>query len=121
MTATDRDSSDPFSATEAAKHGWASLFPQFKEARPKEILDQLVAYVEDASSQQIRAWDDSIPLLQTEAGEILDREELARKYSAILEYELPLESRRPDVVLLVSGAVRKRRASALSRSTRPRR
>ncbi len=28
-----------------------------------------------------------------------------RQYTAILEYELPIESRRPDVMLLVNGAV----------------
>ena len=29
----------------------------------------------------------------------------AGAYSAILEYELPMESRRPDVVVLAGGAV----------------
>ena len=38
-------------------------------------------------------------------GEVVEIDELAQQYTAILEYELPLESRRPDVVLLVNGAV----------------
>ena len=33
------------------------------------------------------------------------RDRLARAYSAILEYELPMEARRPDVVLLVGAVV----------------
>ena len=37
--------------------------------------------------------------------EVVEVDALAREYTAILEYELPMESRRPDVVLLVSGAV----------------
>ncbi|MGQ0735818.1 MAG: DNA/RNA helicase domain-containing protein [Acidobacteriota bacterium] len=36
---------------------------------------------------------------------MLVRDVLAKHYSAILEYELPLESRRPDVVLLVAGGI----------------
>jgi hypothetical protein len=53
----------------------------------------------------LRAWDESIPLLQKEAGEILAVRETAPGYGAILEYRLPLEERRPDVVLLADGAV----------------
>lgn len=57
------------------------------------------------SESQVFAWDDSIPKLQHEVGEIVVIDDLAESYSAILEYELPMESRRLDVVLLVSGAI----------------
>ncbi|MBY0491750.1 MAG: DUF2075 domain-containing protein [Gemmatimonadaceae bacterium] len=43
--------------------------------------------------------------MQAEVSEVLIRDELARQYSAILEYELPMESRRPDVILLVGAGV----------------
>ena len=46
---------------------------------------------------------DSIPPLQDEVEELLSSNELAQNYSAILEYELPMESRRPDAMLLVGG------------------
>lgn len=36
---------------------------------------------------------------------MLDAEPDAGSYTAILEYELPMESRRPDVILLVRGAI----------------
>ena len=57
------------------------------------------------SSEQIGAWDDAIAPLQQEVREILTEDPTASTYSTILEYELPLESRRPDVILLVRGGV----------------
>lgn len=59
----------------------------------------------DASVQQIRAWQDSIPPLQSEVREVLQAYAGASNYSAILEYVMPLESRRPDCIFLVGGAV----------------
>ena len=63
------------------------------------------AFIREAGERQIRAWDESIPPLQREVDEVLSVNEEAASYSAILEYELPLESRRPDVVLLAKSAV----------------
>lgn len=88
-----------------ANHGWDSLFPEFRDAQPRVIRTQLGRFLMDASREQIRAWDDSIPLLQREVRELCDADERATECTAILEYELPLESRRPDVVLLVRGAI----------------
>ena len=53
----------------------------------------------------MRAWNDGIPPLQREVEEVLVRDALAKNYSAILKVHLPLESRRPDVLLLVGGGV----------------
>ncbi len=88
-----------------ARSGWDSSFYEFKEAKPRVIRERLVAFITDASPEQIRAWDDAIPPLQDGVSETLIRDELARQYSAILEYELPMESRRPDVILLVGAGV----------------
>jgi|694.fasta_scaffold112574_3 hypothetical protein len=88
-----------------ARYGWESDFPAFSAAEPGLIRDRLQSFVRDASPEQMRAWTDSIPPLQREVGEVLLKDRLAEKYSAILEYELPLESRRPDVVLLVGDGV----------------
>jgi hypothetical protein len=85
--------------------GWDSSFSDFREAHPRQIREQLAAFIADATPELIRSWDDSIPPLQTEVSEVLVRDELARQYSAILEYELPMESRRPDVILLVGAGV----------------
>jgi hypothetical protein len=91
--------------TDRARTGWDSSFSEFREAEPRRIREQLATFVPDASAEQIRAWDDAIPPLQAEVSEVLIRDELARHYSAILEYELPMESRRPDVILLVGAGV----------------
>ncbi|MFB3853828.1 MAG: DNA/RNA helicase domain-containing protein [Vicinamibacterales bacterium] len=88
-----------------ARYGWQSDFPVFRETPAVEIRDRLQSFVREASPEQVRAWSDSIPPLQHEVEEVLVRDALARHYSTILEYELPLESRRPDVLLLVGDGV----------------
>ena len=85
--------------------GWQSDFPHFRSTPYPEIRDRLHSFVRDASPEQVRAWGESIPPLQREVDEVLVRDILAKGYSAILEYELPLESRRPDVLLLVGDGV----------------
>lgn len=59
----------------------------------------------DASPEQIRAWRDAIPPLQDEVEKSLQRDSIASGYSAILEYQLPLDLRRPDVIFLVANGV----------------
>lgn len=88
-----------------ARYGWASDFPEFVRTPSDVVRRSLESFVADASPEQLRAWDGSIAPLQREVREVLDAEPEAATYATILEYELPLESRRPDVVLLVSGAV----------------
>lgn len=88
-----------------ARFGWESGFPEFRDAEAKEVRAALVRFIKDASKEQVRAWDDSIPKVQEEVAEICEADRDSPQYSAILEYELPLESRRPDVILLVRGAV----------------
>ena len=85
--------------------GWSSDLRRFREAAPAYIRSSLEAFVQDATLQQVRAWDDSIPPLQREASELVVRDQAADGYSAILEYQLPMEFRRPDVVLLLGGPV----------------
>jgi hypothetical protein len=86
-------------------HGWSSDFPRFSETPAPYIRQSLVDFLEMVSPEQIFAWDESIPPLQTEVREVLERDAKAGTYSAILEYQLPMESRRPDVILLVGGTV----------------
>lgn len=88
-----------------ARYGWESDFPSFSKANARIIRGRLCDFIRDASIEQIRAWGNSIPVMQREVHEILDRNYGANAYAAILEYELPMESRRPDVILLVNGAV----------------
>ncbi len=85
--------------------GWNSDLPTFRETRARVIRTTIQEFVQDASLEQVQAWDESIPLLQREAGELVEADEGARRYVAILEYQLPMESRRPDAVLLAGGTV----------------
>lgn len=85
--------------------GWESDFPTFRGTPAGIIRISLESFVRNPSPEQLRAWDESIPLLQREADEMLAARETARGYGAILEYRLPLEERRPDVVILAEGAV----------------
>lgn len=93
-------------STEAeARTGWCSDVPTFVKVTVEQIAGRLREFVVDASEQQIRAWRDSIPALQAESQRLLASGDSANRYSAILEYELPLESRRIDMIMLANGAV----------------
>lgn len=87
------------------RYGWQSSLPAFTRSEPRVVRLQLERFVSDASPEQIRAWDQSIPWLQRECRELEVRDTAAHEYSAILEYELPRDSRRPDVIVLERGAV----------------
>ncbi len=88
-----------------AIYGWAGRFADLRDAGPLVIRRRLEEVFRDASNAQVRAWDDSIPLLQREVGELIAAFPGAQEHTAVLEYELPLELRRPDVVLLVDGPI----------------
>ena len=88
-----------------ARYGWESDFPRFRRTEARIIRSRLEDFIRDAGDAQIRAWNTAIPTLQHEVGEVIDRDPGAAGYTAILEYELPMEARRSDVVLLVRGPV----------------
>ena len=75
--------------------GWTSDLPTFSGSEPRIIRASLLGFVRDASPEQIKAWDASIPWLQNECRELEARDYQAREYTAILEYELPRDFRRP--------------------------
>jgi hypothetical protein len=88
-----------------ASRGWDSDFPEFATASRDSVIAALQRLVTDASEEQLRAWRDSIPSLQTEANEAVAADPNAGKFSAVLEYVLPLDARRPDCVFLIDGAI----------------
>ncbi|MBI5853539.1 MAG: DUF2075 domain-containing protein [Planctomycetes bacterium] len=85
--------------------GWDSDLPRFRATPSGTIRVALEEFVRGVSAAQIRAWDDSIPLLQREAGELLNVDPRAQGYGAILEYRLFYDERRADVILLAGSAV----------------
>ena len=88
-----------------ANTGWKSAFPEFRDASARVVRDRLAGTFVDPTPEQIVAWDSSIGPLQHEVGEIIAGDPRASGYSTLLEYELPLDFKRPDAILLVSGGV----------------
>lgn len=91
--------------TDRAVYGWGGRFVDLRASRPLDVRRHLQEVFRDASDAQVRAWDDSIRLLQRELGEVVGATPSAQGDGAVLEYELPLELRRPDVVLLLAGPI----------------
>lgn len=85
--------------------GWASRMPYFTATSAAEIINSLVAFLSTSTPEQMRAWRASVPALQSECSVIVNTRANAADYGAILEYELPDSLKRPDAILLVSGAV----------------
>jgi schlafen family protein len=85
--------------------GWKSDLPTFGRVSPRVVRLRLEQFVRDASPEQVTAWDDSIPWLQRECNELVHCDDAARTYTAILEYELPRDLRRPDVIVLEGGVI----------------
>lgn len=96
---------DPRLVKPPARYGWQSDLETFSRSEPRVVRLELQRFVTDATPAQIRAWDQSIPWLQRECQELQVRDSAARQYTAILEYELPRDSRRPDVIVLERGCV----------------
>ena len=103
--ATVRTRGLPRPMDDTTPHGWASDFGDFRGASAARIRASLAPFVRDASQEQIRAWDKSIPPLQNEFGEAIATDALAVEFGTIWEYELPLEYRRSDVILLLNDLV----------------
>jgi hypothetical protein len=87
------------------RYGWQSDLDTFSKSVPRVIRGRLNDFIPDASKEQILAWDRSIPWLQSECRELTARDSTACEYTAILEYELPRDFRRPDVLVLQNGCV----------------
>ena len=90
---------------EEARRGWDSNFVRFASTPSIAIVDKLKGFLSGASTEQIRAWTNSIPRLQAEVEQVREVREEAAGYTAILEYELPMESRRADAIFLLEQSV----------------
>lgn len=88
-----------------ARFGWASDLQTFVDAEPAEVHSQLLSFIKDASPEQMRVWMKAIPWLQDESRVTVELDQRAAEYATILEYELPLEFRRPDVIVLENGVI----------------
>lgn len=91
--------------SDGARRGWDSTFPEFGTAPRSRVLAQLRRAYPESSQQEIESWRRNVPELQREVSEVVRVQTDAVDFTAVMEYELPMESRRADVVLLVGAAV----------------
>jgi len=86
--------------------GYSSSFEQFVSDESSAIVKTLKSYVNDASDSQIKAWHDSIKVLKNTVHVLKNtKPEIYSNSSIILEYTIPLESRRVDAILLLGDVV----------------
>lgn len=85
--------------------GWQSSLETLQATAAGVIQGRLEDFVHGYSPEQVYAWKEEIPLLQREAGELIATKPPAAGYGAILEYKLPYEERRPDVIVLANNSV----------------
>ncbi|MBM3279984.1 MAG: DUF2075 domain-containing protein [Candidatus Handelsmanbacteria bacterium] len=86
--------------------GYCERLGTFLSTGPSDITTKLKTFVVDADKDQVRAWTESIRVLRSAI------ERLAAKHAGVsedgwvlLEYTIPLESRRVDALILLNGAV----------------
>lgn len=88
-----------------AKRGWDSDFVQFEATPRSTILERLRLVYPESSREERRSWGDTVPTLQQEIREVVRIDTHYARCTAVLEYELPMESRRADAVLLLREGV----------------
>ncbi|MDE0159600.1 MAG: DUF2075 domain-containing protein [Candidatus Dadabacteria bacterium] len=90
---------------EEARRGWDSDFGKFGAVHHSRILESILRSYPGSSEEEKASWKRNVPALQREVGEVVEIRTDAGMFTAILEYELPMESRRADVVLLLHDGV----------------
>lgn len=90
---------------QSARYGWQSDLPTFVRASVDVIETALIRFVEQASTEQRRSWQQSIRWLQREYDQCMRERDDASQFNTILEYELPRDFRRPDVIVLEGGGL----------------
>ena len=88
-----------------AGSGWDSDLPTFSASPLATVTARLIDFVKDAGSPQLAAWRKDVPWLQRELKAYLAKRPEAARDWTVLEYELPREFRRPDVIVLNNGCV----------------
>lgn len=97
----------PFRAAPVAeaRRGWNSDFVRFESTHRSRILERLRLTYPESTGEERRSWGDTVPKLQREIGEVVRVDTHYARCTAVLEYELPMESRRADAVLLLREGV----------------
>ncbi len=88
-----------------AQRGWDSSFDDFSAVEKSQVLRALRDSYPDSSSSEVQSWTANVPLLQRKVRQSMQVDQSIKTCTAVLEYQLPMELRRPDAVLLIRGGV----------------
>ena len=88
-----------------ATRGWSSDFVTFGTTSSAKIIDRLRHTYPVASESEYRSWGNTVPILQQATGKLVRTDNDYKHCTVVLEYELPMESRRPDAVLLLRHSI----------------
>jgi hypothetical protein len=86
-------------------YGWCWDFDALRVCDPTALARVLERRFPSRGHEQFRAWTTSLAVLRATADQCTEATEHAASYAAILEYVLPRDVRRPDVVVLENGTV----------------
>ena len=81
------------------RFGWQSSLQKFSRTEPRVVRLQLQQFVADASQEQVRAWDQSIPWLQRECRELEVRD------AAALQKDSPGADQEPNWLPATDGPI----------------
>jgi len=87
------------------RYGWQSSLPGFVSTDSNKIINALYVFPGDSGPQQDQSWRTSIKWLKHAFDNVIQEEQGAYTHNTILEYELPRDFRRPDVIVLRGSAV----------------
>ena len=85
--------------------GWSGDFAALIASESTTLAAQLTRTFKQRGHEQFEAWASSIGILRAAASSCVDALPAASDFAAILEYELPRDDRRPDVIVLENGTV----------------
>jgi hypothetical protein len=85
--------------------GWYGDFAALIASEPNTLAAQLSRSFKQRGHEQFLAWASSLDILRRAASRCVDAIPAASQFAAILEYELPRDDRRPDVIVLENGTV----------------
>lgn len=91
--------------------GWDSTIREFSDSDSSQIINSLVQFVErlprasGVSTSQRSAWKQSVDSMQREFDQLIEVQIGSERYGVVLEYQLPMEYRRPDCIVLMNEAL----------------
>lgn len=85
--------------------GWSGDFADLIACESTTLAATLDRSLAPRGHEQFLAWDSSLRILRNAASRCVDALPAASDFAAILEYELPRDDRRPDVIVLENGTV----------------